>query len=98
MLVYSLRATVPDLSLVSRVAGGGCDGGWGGVDPWHPAEAWAPTLLPLPSLRPRQDLEQKLTLQEQDAVLVRTMKSELARLPKVERELKRLRDENTHLR
>ncbi|XP_040845990.1 mitotic spindle assembly checkpoint protein MAD1 [Ochotona curzoniae] len=45
-----------------------------------------------------KDLEQKLTLQEQDAVLVRTMKSELARLPKVERELKRLRDENTHLR
>lgn len=60
--------------------------------------AWAPTLLSLPSPRPRQDLEQKLTLQEQDAVLVRTMKSELARLPKVERELKRLRDENTHLR
>ncbi|XP_062035855.1 mitotic spindle assembly checkpoint protein MAD1 isoform X2 [Lepus europaeus] len=45
-----------------------------------------------------KDLEQKLSLQEQDAVVVRSMKSELARLPKVERELKRLQDENAHLR
>uniref|UniRef100_A0A5F9CC58 Mitotic arrest deficient 1 like 1 n=1 Tax=Oryctolagus cuniculus TaxID=9986 RepID=A0A5F9CC58_RABIT len=45
-----------------------------------------------------KDLEQKLSLQEQDAVVVRSMKSELARLPKMERELKRLQDENSHLR
>lgn len=45
-----------------------------------------------------KDLEQKLSLQEQDAVVVRSMKSELARLPKLERELKRLQDENSHLR
>lgn len=45
-----------------------------------------------------QDLEQKLCLQEQDAAVVKSMKSELLRLPKIERELKRLREENTHLR
>lgn len=45
-----------------------------------------------------KDLEQKLCLQEQDAVVVKSMKSELLRLPKIERELKRLREENTHLR
>ncbi|KAM6156867.1 mitotic spindle assembly checkpoint protein MAD1 [Erethizon dorsatum] len=45
-----------------------------------------------------KDLEQKLCLQEQDAAVVRSMKSELLRLPKVERELKRLREENAHLR
>lgn len=45
-----------------------------------------------------QDLEQKLSLQEQGAAVVRNMKSELARLPKVERELKQLREENTYLR
>lgn len=45
-----------------------------------------------------QDLEQKLCLQEQDAAVVKSMKSELLRLPRMERELKRLREENTHLR
>ncbi|KAK7806509.1 hypothetical protein U0070_017501 [Myodes glareolus] len=45
-----------------------------------------------------KDLEQKLCLQEQDAAVVKSMKSELLRLPKIERELKRLREENTHLR
>lgn len=45
-----------------------------------------------------KDLEQKLCLQEQDAAVVRSMKSELLRLPRVERELKRLQEENAHLR
>uniref|UniRef100_K9IMH1 Mitotic spindle assembly checkpoint protein MAD1 n=1 Tax=Desmodus rotundus TaxID=9430 RepID=K9IMH1_DESRO len=45
-----------------------------------------------------KDLEQKLLLQEQDAVIVKNMKSELVRLPKVERELKQLREENAYLR
>ncbi|XP_048186342.1 mitotic spindle assembly checkpoint protein MAD1 isoform X2 [Perognathus longimembris pacificus] len=45
-----------------------------------------------------KDLEQKLCLQEQDTAIVRNMKSELLRLPRVERELKRLQEENAHLR
>uniref|UniRef100_A0A671FKX5 Mitotic spindle assembly checkpoint protein MAD1 n=1 Tax=Rhinolophus ferrumequinum TaxID=59479 RepID=A0A671FKX5_RHIFE len=45
-----------------------------------------------------KDLEQKLTLQEQEAVIVKNMKSELVRLPKVERELKQLKEENAYLR
>ena len=45
-----------------------------------------------------QDLEQKLCLQEQDAVVVKNMKSELVRLPKLERELKQLREESAYLR
>ncbi|XP_035870526.1 mitotic spindle assembly checkpoint protein MAD1 isoform X2 [Phyllostomus discolor] len=45
-----------------------------------------------------KDLEQKLLLQEQDAAIVKNMKSELVRLPKVERELKQLREENACLR
>lgn len=45
-----------------------------------------------------KDLEQKLCLQEQDAAVVKSMKSELLRLPRMEHELKRLREENTHLR
>lgn len=45
-----------------------------------------------------QDLEQKLTLQEQDAAIVKNMRSELARLPTVERELRQLREENACLR
>ena len=53
-------------------------------------------LLSVPGLHP--DLEQKLLLQEQDAVIVKNMKSELVRLPKVERELKQLREENAYLR
>ncbi|XP_037671326.1 mitotic spindle assembly checkpoint protein MAD1 isoform X2 [Choloepus didactylus] len=45
-----------------------------------------------------KDLEQKLSLQEQDAAVVKSMKSELVRFPKMERELKQLREENTRLR
>ncbi|XP_011885085.1 PREDICTED: mitotic spindle assembly checkpoint protein MAD1 isoform X3 [Cercocebus atys] len=45
-----------------------------------------------------KDLEQKLSLQEQDAAIVKNMKSELVRLPRLERELKQLREETTHLR
>lgn len=45
-----------------------------------------------------KDLEQKLCLQEQDAAVVKSMKSELLRLPRMECELKRLREENTQLR
>lgn len=45
-----------------------------------------------------KDLEQKLSSQEQDAVIVQSMKSELVRLPKVERELTQLREENARLR
>lgn len=45
-----------------------------------------------------QDLEQKLSLQEQDAAVVKNMKSELVRLPKMERELKQLREESAYLR
>lgn len=54
------------------------------------------TFFSVPGLN--QDLEQKLSLQEQDAVIVRSMKSELVRLPKVEQELKQLREENAYLR
>ncbi|XP_006889670.1 PREDICTED: mitotic spindle assembly checkpoint protein MAD1 [Elephantulus edwardii] len=45
-----------------------------------------------------KDLEQKLCLQEQDAAVVKSMKSELGRLPKLERELKQLREDNARLR
>lgn len=45
-----------------------------------------------------QDLEQKLSLQEQDAAIVRSMRSELVRLPTMERELRQLREENACLR
>ncbi|XP_063461664.1 mitotic spindle assembly checkpoint protein MAD1 isoform X3 [Pan paniscus] len=45
-----------------------------------------------------KDLEQKLCLQEQDAAIVKNMKSELVRLPRLERELKQLREESAHLR
>uniref|UniRef100_A0A8C0THT6 Mitotic spindle assembly checkpoint protein MAD1 n=1 Tax=Canis lupus familiaris TaxID=9615 RepID=A0A8C0THT6_CANLF len=45
-----------------------------------------------------RDLEQKLSLQEQDASVVKNMKSELMRLPKMERELKQLREESAYLR
>ncbi|XP_042827117.1 mitotic spindle assembly checkpoint protein MAD1 isoform X1 [Panthera tigris] len=45
-----------------------------------------------------RDLEQKLSLQEQDAAVVKNMKSELVRLPKMERELKQLREESACLR
>nr|XP_056722600.1 mitotic spindle assembly checkpoint protein MAD1 [Euleptes europaea] len=45
-----------------------------------------------------QELEQKLALQEQDAAIVRNMKADLARFPKMERELRQLREENAYLR
>lgn len=45
-----------------------------------------------------QELERRLALQEQDSVIVKNMKSEVARLPEMEREIKRLREENSFLR
>ncbi|KAM3662126.1 mitotic spindle assembly checkpoint protein MAD1 isoform 1-T2 [Ammospiza maritima maritima] len=45
-----------------------------------------------------KDLEQKLSQQEHDAVIVKSMKAELARFPKMERELCQLREENTYFR
>lgn len=45
-----------------------------------------------------QELERRLALQEQDSVIVKNMKSEVARLPEMEREMKRLREENVFLR
>lgn len=53
-------------------------------------------VLSVPGLT--QDLEQKLSLQEQDAAIVKNMKSELVRLPRMERELKQLREESACLR
>ncbi|XP_056660287.1 mitotic spindle assembly checkpoint protein MAD1 isoform X6 [Monodelphis domestica] len=44
-----------------------------------------------------KELEQKLSLQEQDAAIVKNMKSELVRFPKMEREVKQLREENAYL-
>ncbi|XP_069840020.1 mitotic spindle assembly checkpoint protein MAD1 [Dendropsophus ebraccatus] len=43
-------------------------------------------------------LEQKLSSQEQDAAIVKSMKSDLEMLPKIERELLQLREENANLR
>lgn len=45
-----------------------------------------------------QELERRLALQEQDMVIVKTVKSEVARLPDMEKELKHLREENLFLR
>ncbi|XP_028827993.1 mitotic spindle assembly checkpoint protein MAD1 isoform X3 [Denticeps clupeoides] len=45
-----------------------------------------------------KELERRLALQEQDSVIVRNMKSEVMRVPELEREVKRLRDENVYLR
>uniref|UniRef100_A0A803JQU7 Mitotic spindle assembly checkpoint protein MAD1 n=1 Tax=Xenopus tropicalis TaxID=8364 RepID=A0A803JQU7_XENTR len=45
-----------------------------------------------------KSLEQKLSAQEQDAAIVKSMKSDLAKLPKLERELQQLRDENAYHR
>ncbi|NXB46676.1 MD1L1 protein, partial [Leucopsar rothschildi] len=45
-----------------------------------------------------KDLEQKLSQQEHDALIVRNMKAELARFPKMERELRQLREENAYFR
>uniref|UniRef100_A0A8C2EPM7 Mitotic spindle assembly checkpoint protein MAD1 n=1 Tax=Cyprinus carpio TaxID=7962 RepID=A0A8C2EPM7_CYPCA len=55
-------------------------------------------LLPLMCAVHLQELERRLALQEQDSVIVKNMKSEVARLPELEREIKRLREENTFLR
>ncbi|XP_075686459.1 mitotic spindle assembly checkpoint protein MAD1 isoform X2 [Rhinoderma darwinii] len=43
-------------------------------------------------------LEQKLLSQEQDASIVKNMKSDLEKLPKIERELQQLREENSYHR
>ncbi|KAM4632375.1 mitotic spindle assembly checkpoint protein MAD1 isoform 2-T2 [Discoglossus pictus] len=45
-----------------------------------------------------KSLEQKLSAQEQDAAIVKSMKSDLAKFPKMERELQQLREENAYLR
>ncbi|NXX83115.1 MD1L1 protein, partial [Urocolius indicus] len=45
-----------------------------------------------------KDLEQKLSHQEHDALIVKNMKAELARFPKMERELRQLREENAYFR
>ncbi|KAM6320069.1 mitotic spindle assembly checkpoint protein MAD1 isoform 1-T2 [Podargus strigoides] len=45
-----------------------------------------------------KDLEQKLSQQEHDALIVKNMKAELARFPKMERELHQLREENAYFR
>lgn len=45
-----------------------------------------------------QELERRLALQEQDMVIVKTVKSEAARVPDMEKELKHLREENIFLR
>ncbi|NXM78973.1 MD1L1 protein, partial [Serilophus lunatus] len=45
-----------------------------------------------------KDLEHKLSQQEHDAVIVKNMKAELARFPKMERELRQLREENAYFR
>lgn len=45
-----------------------------------------------------QELERRLALQEQDMVIVKTVKSEAARVPDMEKELKHLREENVFLR
>ncbi|NWS14642.1 MD1L1 protein, partial [Pachyramphus minor] len=45
-----------------------------------------------------KDLEQKFSQQEHDALIVKNMKTELARFPKMERELRQLREENAYFR
>ncbi|NWJ05102.1 MD1L1 protein, partial [Crypturellus undulatus] len=45
-----------------------------------------------------KDLEQKFSQQEHDALIVKNMKAELARFPKMERELRQLREENIYFR
>uniref|UniRef100_A0A673KD93 Mitotic spindle assembly checkpoint protein MAD1 n=1 Tax=Sinocyclocheilus rhinocerous TaxID=307959 RepID=A0A673KD93_9TELE len=52
----------------------------------------------LPCTQTHTELERRLALQEQDSVIVRNMKSEMVRLPELEREIKRLREENAFLR
>ncbi|XP_063790679.1 mitotic spindle assembly checkpoint protein MAD1 isoform X2 [Pseudophryne corroboree] len=43
-------------------------------------------------------LEQKLSSQEHDAAVVKNMKSDLEKLPKIEKELQQLREENAYFR
>ncbi|NXI64056.1 MD1L1 protein, partial [Anseranas semipalmata] len=45
-----------------------------------------------------KDLEQKFSQQEHDAAIVKNMKAELARFPKMEWELRQLREENAYFR
>ncbi|XP_062865888.1 mitotic spindle assembly checkpoint protein MAD1 [Trichomycterus rosablanca] len=45
-----------------------------------------------------KELKRRLALQEQDSVIVKNMKTEVARLPELEKENKRLQEENTYLR
>uniref|UniRef100_A0A3P8NPG9 Mitotic spindle assembly checkpoint protein MAD1 n=1 Tax=Astatotilapia calliptera TaxID=8154 RepID=A0A3P8NPG9_ASTCA len=45
-----------------------------------------------------KELERRLVFQEQDFAIVKTVKSEVARVPDLEKELKRLRDDNAYLR
>ncbi|MBN3305151.1 MD1L1 protein, partial [Amia calva] len=45
-----------------------------------------------------KELERRLVLQEQDSVIVKNMRTELARVPDLERDLRRLREENSYLR
>ncbi|XP_051488470.1 mitotic spindle assembly checkpoint protein MAD1 isoform X1 [Apus apus] len=45
-----------------------------------------------------KDLEQKFSQQEHDALIVKNMKAELAHFPKMERELRQLREENAYFR
>ncbi|XP_051559795.1 mitotic spindle assembly checkpoint protein MAD1 [Myxocyprinus asiaticus] len=45
-----------------------------------------------------KELERQLVLLEQDSLIVKNMKSDVARLPELEREMKRLREENCFLR
>uniref|UniRef100_A0A8C3X228 Mitotic arrest deficient 1 like 1 n=1 Tax=Catagonus wagneri TaxID=51154 RepID=A0A8C3X228_9CETA len=78
------------LDLQHKLLGAGPRGCQG---PGHLASVTGPVCP-----RPDQDLEQKLSLQEQDAVIVKNMRSELVRLPVVERELRQLREENACLR
>lgn len=55
-------------------------------------------IAALLSSRVFQDLEQKFSQQEHDALIVKNMKAELARFPKMERELRQLREENAYFR
>lgn len=45
-----------------------------------------------------QELERRLALQEQDIAIVKTVKAEVAKVPDLEKELKRLREDNAFLR
>ncbi|NXP88340.1 MD1L1 protein, partial [Passerina amoena] len=70
---------------------------------WQEASQQIQTLQASQSLLSKyeqkiKDLEQKLSQQEHDAVIVKNMKAELARFPKMERELRQLREENTYFR